>query len=262
MEFLPGVAEKLGFYVYELVDPVDGKVFYVGKGIGNRVHAHCAWADKSESEKSATIRQIRAETGRDPIHRIVAHDLSEQSAFLVEAVLIEHFGRDNLKNEVKGHDHSKLMLDVEEINAMYAAPTVLSTDISVPTLFVSLNGGRKGERFHDIKRDPAELQRRTTGIWKTADFRANAVRQIVGCYAGLGRVVYNVSGWDSAPHPKGPRKQFRAMGRNTTSPLIGARVVTPDGNCLTQFMYGKEKTYGGGSFENRSVSASKPAKPA
>ena len=29
--------EELGFYVYSLVDPRDGKIFYIGKGCGNRV---------------------------------------------------------------------------------------------------------------------------------------------------------------------------------------------------------------------------------
>jgi hypothetical protein len=32
--------EKLGYYVYLLIDPRNDKVFYVGKGKGNRVNQH------------------------------------------------------------------------------------------------------------------------------------------------------------------------------------------------------------------------------
>jgi hypothetical protein len=32
LAFLPGVVERLGCYVYALVDPRDGRIFYVGKG--------------------------------------------------------------------------------------------------------------------------------------------------------------------------------------------------------------------------------------
>ena len=38
--FTPDVIEQLNYYVYRLIDPRDGKTFYVGKGKGNRVFAH------------------------------------------------------------------------------------------------------------------------------------------------------------------------------------------------------------------------------
>ena len=36
----PGMAEKLGYYVYLYVDPRDGKVFCIGKGKGERCLDH------------------------------------------------------------------------------------------------------------------------------------------------------------------------------------------------------------------------------
>ena len=35
----PEVAAVLRYYVYALRDPRDGKVFYVGKGVGDRINA-------------------------------------------------------------------------------------------------------------------------------------------------------------------------------------------------------------------------------
>jgi hypothetical protein len=39
--FSPEAAEKIGLYVYRLIDPRNGHTFYVGKGKGNRVFQHC-----------------------------------------------------------------------------------------------------------------------------------------------------------------------------------------------------------------------------
>ena len=39
-QFSQKAQEELKYYVYCLVDPRDRKIFYIGKGIGNRVFAH------------------------------------------------------------------------------------------------------------------------------------------------------------------------------------------------------------------------------
>ncbi|GAA1482383.1 hypothetical protein GCM10009624_28230 [Gordonia sinesedis] len=44
-EFSARVAEQLGWYVYALRDPRDNRVFYIGKGKGNRVFAHANAVD-------------------------------------------------------------------------------------------------------------------------------------------------------------------------------------------------------------------------
>jgi hypothetical protein len=248
MEFAPGVTENLGYYVYTLLDPKDPRcVLYVGKGIGNRVHAHVAWASKADDLKSKAIREIKTATGMDPIHIIAAHGLTEETAFLLESVLIETHRSPFLLNRVRGHGHEKHCLDVEEINSMYGARTVRAEDVEHPTIFVSLNGGKvPGAAYPNIKGDAHQLMERSLGIWKVSDWRANRILQVAAVYGGIVRAVYAVSGWDEAEHPKGKRKRFIPNGGfQPRSPLLGARVVDKDGVCITDFMYGREKAYAG-----------------
>ena len=60
--------EKIGYYVYRLIDPRNGETFYVGKGKNNRVFDHVAWAKKGldfyklkngeDDEQSLKIKRI------------------------------------------------------------------------------------------------------------------------------------------------------------------------------------------------------------
>jgi hypothetical protein len=48
-----------GFYVYALIDPRNEKVFYVGKGIGNRVFSHEIESGKSRESEKKKLQNIR-----------------------------------------------------------------------------------------------------------------------------------------------------------------------------------------------------------
>jgi len=84
--------KKSNYYVYVYIDPRNLEEFYYGKGIGNRKFAHLN--DKSDSEKTKTnrIKEIR-KAGLEPIIKVIAKDLTEREAFLVEKTLIWKLGR-------------------------------------------------------------------------------------------------------------------------------------------------------------------------
>jgi hypothetical protein len=122
--FRSDVASRLGFYVYRLVDPRDGRTFYVGKGTGNRVFAHAAGelreADAILPAKNDTIRAIRL-AGMEVEHHIHRHGMDEATAFHVEAALIDAYS--DLTNLVRGHQADEFgTVPTAEIIARYQAP--------------------------------------------------------------------------------------------------------------------------------------------
>lgn len=90
------------FHVYELIDPRDGAVFYVGKGKGNRRfdHEREARAGKT-SAKCERIRAILA-SGAEPIANVVESFADELSAYEAEAARIASYGLESLTNVSPG----------------------------------------------------------------------------------------------------------------------------------------------------------------
>jgi hypothetical protein len=92
----------MSYYVYELRDPRDGSVFYVGKGKGSRIDQHEREADKGrQSRKCDRIRAIKA-GGLCIVKDKVRHFANEQDAFDFEAELVGLYGLANLTNVVPG----------------------------------------------------------------------------------------------------------------------------------------------------------------
>jgi len=82
------------YYVYGLIDPRDNSIFYIGKGKGKRVHQH--FAEKtdyhSNIEKLGIIEEIKKISQEVPF-TMIGENLSEESSFLLERILIYRIGR-------------------------------------------------------------------------------------------------------------------------------------------------------------------------
>lgn len=108
MEWRPGVEANLGYYVYLLIDPRNGRIFYVGKGVDGRCFSHVREArttsrdSKGDYEKLATIRAIEESSHHVRIE-VLRHGLTEDEAFHLEAAAMDLLGLSDLTNRVVGH---------------------------------------------------------------------------------------------------------------------------------------------------------------
>lgn len=92
----------MSYYVYELFDPRDNAVFYVGKGRGGRIHCHEIEARRGrQSRKCDVIRGIEAAGHRIGKHKVRQFD-DEQEAYDFEADLIDQYGLESLTNIIPG----------------------------------------------------------------------------------------------------------------------------------------------------------------
>ena len=109
------------FYVYELIDPRDGKPFYVGKGCGLRHAAHVAeWRRGlvANAGKFQMIADIKA-AGLAVSVRIVFQELNETEAFLKEQEHIRLLGAETLTNATRGgsNDRAKAIVQCRDLLA-------------------------------------------------------------------------------------------------------------------------------------------------
>lgn len=123
---------KKDYYVYQLIDPRNDEVFYVGKGSGNRInqHEHAAKRfDSSNSRKTQRILDILKD-GETVTKFIYAKNLLEQDAFDLERELIKEIGREKLTNYHSGvktdKEHARLLFQRIKPIRKWAADRLLS----------------------------------------------------------------------------------------------------------------------------------------
>lgn len=186
--FPRAVVSKVGIYVYLYRDPRDGKVFYVGKGKGQRAFQHLA--DKKEGAKRAKIQEIR-NAGLEPKIEILTHGLKDdETALKIEAAMIDLLGVEKLANEVRGYQaisHGKM--GVEELISLYDAPKGAIRDRGI--LLIRIN------RLYRHGMEAEELYETTRGVWKIGA-RRNSVRHVLALYQGVVKEVYEVKRWEPA----------------------------------------------------------------
>jgi hypothetical protein len=182
------VARKLGFYVYVLIHPDSGMIFYVGKGRLSRILTHLS--EEGESHKNQIIKELLA-AGLVPRMDILAHGLpSEEVAMRIEAAVIDLLGLGALTNQVRGWRSVQFgRKSLEELKAYYAAVPV---KIHHPVLLIRIN------QLYRDNMNSIELYESTRGVWKLGERRHKA-KYALAVFEGVVRAVYEIGAW----HPAG-----------------------------------------------------------
>lgn len=199
-KFSPKCIEELDYYVYALVDPRTDKIFYIGKGCGNRVFDHCNAAiidETAESLKLNLIHEINAE-GHKVRHYILRHKLSEKESLIVESALIDfltypEFNNESLLTNIASghHQWDRGIKTVEEIGSTYDCEEI-KVSPKDRILLVSLN------RTFDLARkrnDDIDLYDITCRSWLVAKYNAPKIDYVLGVYRGVVRSVVKVNGY-------------------------------------------------------------------
>jgi hypothetical protein len=192
--FSPEVAEKLGTYVYRLIDPRNGETFYVGKGRGNRVFAHIRdQVDETEpSNKLQRIRDIHV-NGFEVAHVIHRHGMDEQTALEVEAALMDAYP--GLTNEASG-------LGNADFGAMHAME-IIRRYTAEPAVF------QHKAMLINVNRSVTEtsLYEATRYAWKVSLVKANQAEVVLSTRQGLIVGAFIPSEWLEATTQNFPGRE-------------------------------------------------------
>jgi hypothetical protein len=264
---LAQVSEQLGLYVYLLVDPRDGRPFYVGKGRGVRMMAHGLEArdidDRAEHAKAGRIRDIRA-SGLEHEIWIARYGLTTTEYTAVEAALIDVLAsfpivpirrhgarrrplehRDELTNRRREDARGKGLVLLDRLVDELAAPELT---VKTPLLLITIKawgdldehiaGGRirPGYGFkrewHDPvlrDRDAHLLEMATSSWWVVKPVRVErlGIEHAVPVYHGVTRGLLRVRNWEQ--DTTAPRR-WGFVADPITSGKLFDEVVGPHGH--------------------------------
>ena len=195
------VTEQLGHYVYAYVRPSDGCIRYVGKGQGQRAIAHLTHMQR---------------------HRvnILAHGLlNEDTAFIVEAAVIDALGLPKLVNRIRGKRSTLAgRMPLNDLLLRYAARPI---NIREPSILIRIN-----QRY---RRDMSArgLYEATRSAWVIGK-RREGLKYAMAVFDGVVREVYRIDSWrrvQPASTSATPKRRGRIAARwEFTGPIAGARL--------------------------------------
>lgn len=235
------VCQKIGNYVYRLIDPRNGETFYVGKGRNNRVFDHAAGgrdvvegSDQTQGAKLDRIRAIR-NAGLSVLHVIHRHEIPDESVFEVEAALIDAYP--GLTNIQGGHASSDRgpMNHIELIDK-YALPE-FPTDPEHALILININK-------LDDRSDRKAIYNLVRYCWRLSKARAEKAEYVLAVVRGVVVGAFKPKEWKHAtpenfpdvPYADGSEShRIGFVGKEASSDIWdlyvgerGRRVISPE----------------------------------
>jgi len=204
------VIEKLGYYVYRLIDPRNGETFYVGKGKGNRVFMHVTGTlsvldseDFSDEDVvSAKIKRIKEIQlhGHKVIHVIHRHGLTEDTAYEVEAALIDAYpGLTN--SQIGKYSYDRGLMHYRQIIDMYQARPL---EPRHKLIAISINhSADQSESVYEAVRY----------AWRLNPDKANSCDYVLAIHKGIVVGVFEADRWIDATAANFPGRSEDRPGR-------------------------------------------------
>lgn len=195
------VSRKLSYYVYLLIDPRDNKVFYIGKGKGNRVFDHLKGVINADNDgnmldtKADLITEIR-QAGKEVIHVIARWGLTKEKALEYESLLIDFIKSplltiDNkLTNKINGHGSYKFQT-IEQINRILSSGDIDLNKIRHNILTITINESLEGQMLYE----------RVRGNWNISLERAKKADYVFALFDGIVIGIFKPykDGWKIMP---------------------------------------------------------------
>ena len=188
MKIPSAVLKQLDHYVYIYTNPLDGKVFYIGKGQGRRVLDHLT--EEGNTETTRKIRQIR-KAGLEPRIEILAHGFEDSdSAESVEAAAIDLLQVTELTNRVHGKGSRKWgRIPLEDLIAIYQKKQI---DITEPCVLIRIS------KAYRSRITPTQLYDATRSSWVVGKKKREQAKFALAVFEGVVREVYEISTWVEA----------------------------------------------------------------
>lgn len=217
MKFSENTQAKLQYYIYCLVNPLNHQIFYIGKGINNRVFDHEIEAEKNINKEHEKIQEIKNIWNHNQqVERyIIRSGMDEHEAFVAEETIIamlklmqnKQLHISQLSNIVEGHqtDYEKQALvnsgSVEMIQTINNLKPLSIHDLENHNVaLVSVNPSNRDEkyRFREITVkelvDPNnfnsdKISWRSLGAWAINKNKIKNIDYIISMTSGGHQVI-------------------------------------------------------------------------